>query len=93
MGENIFSYLPKKISAYKNGTKPDGLALKLTITKFGNIIKVEIIENPNPQLNEEIIATIYKIKHNKPSKVENQEVDETLIYRFKKVTGEEFNLN
>lgn len=93
LGENLFTYLPKEIGANKKGIKLDGLIVKLTITRFGNIINVSIIENPYPLFNDEIMAIISKIKHNKPAKVENQVVDETMTYRFKKVIGEEYNLN
>jgi len=91
LGENLFTYLPKKMGVSEKGIKLDGLVVKLTITKFGNIINVVILENPFPQFNDEIVAIISKIKHNTPAKSENQNADETITYRFRKTNEDEFN--
>lgn len=91
LGENLFTYLPKEMGINKKGIKLDGLVVKLTITKFGNIINVAILENPYPQFNDEIVAIISKIKHNKPAKYENYTSDETSTYRFKKLNEDEIN--
>ena len=91
LGENLFTYLPKKMGVSERNIKLDGLIVKLTITKFGNIINVSILENPYPQFNDEIVAIISKIKHNTPAKSENQNADETSTYRFRKTNEDEFN--
>lgn len=91
LGENLFTYLPKKIKAYRKEIQLYGLIIKLTITRFGNIMNVTIIENPNPQFNNEIVEAISKMKHCKPAKSENRSIDETITYRLRKTNYDEYD--
>jgi hypothetical protein len=60
------------------------MLIQLTVTKFGNILDIKVLENDQPNLNEEIINLISRIKHNKPGKFENQIVDQTIEYHFRR---------
>jgi len=84
LGENIFDYLMRNVKVFKDRKKYSNMRIQLIITKFGNIMDIKILENDQPSLNDEIINLISKIKHNKPAKFENQVIDQTVIYYFRR---------
>lgn len=84
LGEDIFDYLMRNVKVFNESKKYSNMLIQLTVTKFGNILDIKVLENDQPNLNEEIINLISKIKHNKPGKSENQIVDQTIEYRFRR---------
>lgn len=88
LNESVYECLIKNIKEYKKTKKVNNLVLKYTITKFSNLINVEVLENDKPELNTEIINAISKIKVQKPAKKENQPIDATIILRFKKTLSD-----
>jgi antitoxin component YwqK of YwqJK toxin-antitoxin module len=82
LGKRIFECLAKGIDEYKKLRAINGLVIKLTVSKLGKIIDLEIIENEKPHLNEQIIEAISKIKHIKPAMKENEAIDQTITYYF-----------
>jgi antitoxin component YwqK of YwqJK toxin-antitoxin module len=84
LGEDIFDYLMRNVKVFNESKKYSNMLIQLTVTKFGNILDIKVLENDQPNLNEEIINLISRIKHNKPGKFENQIVDQTIEYHFRR---------
>jgi antitoxin component YwqK of YwqJK toxin-antitoxin module len=79
---SIYQHVLKGVKSLSRAGGLNKITVKLIISKEGKISDAQIIENPFPENNDEIIKALLQFKEIEPAKQENQPVECTILLRW-----------